>query len=196
MAFSMVPSDPRSVRAIEQLSGFGNLDADELLERHLPRRVLDVMLLDERRRGSPGGHRRELRLRVGDRLVHLLDRFEQRLFDHPSQRTQARNAPPTPGHAPRIGAVTAVRRVIKRSRPCGPRGCSRRLPGFGHVEDHDRDVVVTAERDRGGVHHPEILRHHLGITDLVVLRGGPFVRGSASYTPSTPFWVPLSSASA
>ena len=82
IAFSIVAERGAVVRLDEQLPRLGHLDPGQLLERHRRSVVLDDELLDERRRGPPGAHRRELRLDVLDRLVHLVDRFEQRLFDH------------------------------------------------------------------------------------------------------------------
>ena len=39
-------------------------------------------------------HRLELRLHVGHGLVHLVDGFEQRLVDHPTQRNHSCHVPP------------------------------------------------------------------------------------------------------
>ena len=46
--------------------------------------VLDLQLLDERRSGSAGAHRSELRLHVEHGFFHLVDGFENGLVDHPS----------------------------------------------------------------------------------------------------------------
>ena len=43
------------------------------------------------------------------------------------------------------------------------------LPGCGHVEHDDRQLVVHAERDRGRVHHLEAAVEHLEVAHLVEL---------------------------
>ena len=40
------------------------------------------------------------------------------------------------------------------------------LPGLRHVEDHDRQRVLHAQRDRRGVHHLQSLAQELGIAQL------------------------------
>ena len=46
------------------------------------------------------------------------------------------------------------------------------LPGVGHVEHDDRQLVVHAERDRGRVHHLQAPVEHLEVADLGELHRG------------------------
>ena len=97
MAFSIASSESRSCGLDQQLPRPREPEIDgELLQRHLRAVVVDRDALDERRGGPPGAHRGELRLGVGDGLVHLVHRFEERLIDHVDQRNQA---VATSGHA-------------------------------------------------------------------------------------------------
>ena len=66
------------------------------------------------------------------------------------------------------------RRCDRRSphgRCADPRGWPAGCPGADMSNTTIGIVVVTAERDRRGVHHLEVLGHHVHVADLVVLRG-------------------------
>src|SRR5579871_5245261 len=36
----------------------------------------------------------------------------------------------------------------------------------GQIENHDGQLVVAAHGDGGGVHHPQIFRQHVGVSDF------------------------------
>src|SRR5687767_5090340 len=40
------------------------------------------------------------------------------------------------------------------------------------VEDDERKLVLRAERDRGLIHHPELLQHHVAIADRFIKARG------------------------
>ena len=98
------------VRLDEQLAGLGHLEAGELLQRDRRAVVLDVQLLDERRRGPAGAHGRELRLHVLDRLVHLVDGLEQRLVDHRASVLMREHADWPPSARPPASSASVRRR--------------------------------------------------------------------------------------
>src|SRR5207248_7178988 len=66
----------------DEKSSLGHVEARQLLQRHLGAVIVDLQLLDKRRRRSPGAHAGELRLRVPDGLCHLVRDLDQNVVDH------------------------------------------------------------------------------------------------------------------
>ena len=61
------------------------------------------------------------------------------------------------------------------------------------VEDDDRNIVVAAQSDGGGVHHLEVVAEHLAVAQMVVARGA-FVGLRVGGVDASPR-VPLNKAS-
>ena len=102
--------------------------------------VVDLELLDQAGRGPPGADARRTPPAGGSTALCILS-----LASSSESHLVA-------------GVAMLAYRLASSSRAC--RSARRRapgwmLPGCGHVEDDDRQLVVHAERDRGRVHHLE-----------------------------------------
>ena len=106
-------------------------------------------------RRAAGAHAAELAPHVLELRVHPLLHFGEQAF----QIVDVHTSPVMAGGVPASAqALTVV--------PTGsPMMTRRMLPGRPQVEDDDRQLVVHAERDGGGVHHLEPLLEHLQIRD-------------------------------
>ena len=99
----------------------GHAEAGELLQRRpRSRSSRPSELLDQRRRGAAGAHRGELRLQVGDGLVHLVGTVVHHHRAHLRRRRRSRRRSVVPGQR-----RTLLTSVPMRS-PCSAR---RMLPG-------------------------------------------------------------------
>ena len=89
----------------DQHPGLGHVEPGQLLERHVGAVVVDLQLLDERRRGPTGADGREVGLGVAHGLGHLLGGLEQDVVDHrPTSGPHETSVP--------IGSPSRARRML------------------------------------------------------------------------------------
>ena len=132
-----------------QQAGLGNAEPGQLLERHLGPVVVDVQLLDQRRRGPPGPDAAE----VGPGVVHRL-----------APSSPAASTSTIVDHGP-----LPAWRLIETSVPIrSPLEGTADVARLHQVEHHDGQLVVHAEGDGGGVHDLQALVEDLHVGDLVV----------------------------
>ena len=132
---------------ITSVRGSGHRHRGHLVDRGHVAVGLDPHAVEQRRVGAAGAHARELPRRARRRraCIRVSRSFMHRLLRH---GLPLRRRP---------------RRRRRRSRPARRVTIRRMLPGAREVEDDDRQLVVHAERDRGGVHHLQPAVEHLDV---------------------------------